>query len=846
MRRRLAVLTCYLLPLLWLFRGVLSQCHIFAFRDSAFYYFPFYLYIERRWADGFPLWNPWDGLGQPLWGDPTAAVVYPLKLFFLLPLEYAHCFAIYVVMHLVIAAYGAYAFARRLKAVPQGAVLAGFTYSLSGQVLFQYCNPIYLVGAAWLPWAMCHFYGIVVHRHGRIEHRKWYSVVGLSLTLCMMTLGGDPQMALHTALCGGLWFVIARWPWAHVRFSWTGWLRRLGQLALACVLGLLLSSIQVFPSQEWVARSDRAENEYPMSLWEVAWNYQATGRWEHRGLWNRETHTSDHARKAYQFSVGPWRWCELFWPNITGQLAPISTRWIKGLPGEGRMWVPSLYLGLLPVLMAIARSRWRRGSLAIRWISWMTLLSVLAAMGEYGLGWLLDEWNYPGADNYQSSSLLRGLGGVYWWMTVTVPNYAEFRYPAKWWTVATLGISVLAARGWPLLSSMDRPRWMNVLGIKFSWTKVLAIALGSSLLLVGFVRVFLVREIPPGTFGPFDAFLSLWHVAQSISHTVCMAVIFFLVLRGKSRRWKTWILVASVVDIMIAQHGMIYSIDEPMRPTRGEHFSMWRESGHQYPVSFRTTRSGDRLREALRHDLETLMPKYHLLTEQRQLNSVSSMRCQSWAQVLELDRELTSPSARKRLRSWFAPNQAGQRAWLASDWQAVAPDTFRMEVWLAEQCRGETDDFHRRPVVELVADKLEFADDKLDVAADWDTIPEQDPTRNQQAVVSEESVCLMAADTPELVKIEVETRERSLLVLRDQYFPGWSAEIITYGGTARPVPIHRVNGVLRGVFIPPGRSVVTFHYSPTSLQWGGLVSLAASLAIVLLLWKQPVDVESDV
>ena len=143
-----------LAPLLWLFRSVLFFGEVFAFRDSAHYYFPLYRFVQESWATGLPLWNPFDGIGQPLLGDPTAAVLYPGKLLFCLPMEYRVCFAIYVVAHLWLAGVGAFYCAQHFRTGWHGALLAGFSYELGGHVLFQYCNPVFSVGAAWLPWGL--------------------------------------------------------------------------------------------------------------------------------------------------------------------------------------------------------------------------------------------------------------------------------------------------------------------------------------------------------------------------------------------------------------------------------------------------------------------------------------------------------------------------------------------------------------------------------------------------------------------------------------------------------------------------------------------------------------------
>ena len=62
-------------------------------------------------------------------------------------------------------------------------------------ILFQYCNVVYLVGAAWLPLGMH-----AVDRWVRLG-RRW-GLWELALVLAMQVLGGDPQAAFLLGLSG--------------------------------------------------------------------------------------------------------------------------------------------------------------------------------------------------------------------------------------------------------------------------------------------------------------------------------------------------------------------------------------------------------------------------------------------------------------------------------------------------------------------------------------------------------------------------------------------------------------------------------------------------------------------
>lgn len=87
---------------------------------------------------------------------------------------------------------------------------------------------------------------------------------------------------------------------------------------------------------------------------------------------------------------------------------------------------------------------------------------------------------------------------------------------------------------------------------------------------------------------------------------------------------------------------------------------------------------------------------------------------------------------------------------------------------------------------------------------------------------------------PNRVEIATESDAPALLVLADNFYPGWRAEIDGHAS-----PIARVNYNQRGVALTGGRHRVLFSYRSTSVLLGLLVS---GISLVLLLWwmnRQP-------
>ena len=77
---------------------------------------------------------------------------------------------------------------------------------------------------------------------------------------------------------------------------------------------------------------------------------------------------------------------------------------------------------------------------------------------------------------------------------------------------------------------------------------------------------------------------------------------------------------------------------------------------------------------------------------------------------------------------------------------------------------------------------------------------------------------------------EATARRPSLLVLTDLHFPGWKARV-----DGRDAPLERVDYLLRGVMVPPGRHRVEFVYEPASWTIARAITLAGLLALVAAL-----------
>ena len=425
------VVTCY--------GRAIFQGEQFAYRDAAHYYYPLYQRVQAEWEAGrWPLWEPEENSGMPLLGNPTAAVLYPGKLVFAL-FPYPLAARLYIMGHTALALAAMLALLRHWGTSWVGSILGSMAYAFGGPVLFQCCNIIYLVGAAWLPLGFR-----AVDRWLRLGRSA--ALAELAVVLAMETLGGDPESAYLTGLCAAGYAAALAWRKGSRSGAGTDgaprWSRQ-GQLVAGILGALVLVTLWVVATLAvaWWAPVYRpappAQGPQPSLPWTpwvgpvvaAAWGLAAVAfvaRWRRlRTAGARPIlmpmlcglvvaavvaaalsaaqllpvleFTAQSGRAAedgphdiYPFSLPPVRVVEFLWPNIFGSASPGNKLWLGTLPLRGAdapVWVPTLYLGGLTLVLVLGGWGLRSERASTPWWTWIaviTIVSLLGSFGEYG------------------------------------------------------------------------------------------------------------------------------------------------------------------------------------------------------------------------------------------------------------------------------------------------------------------------------------------------------------------------------------------------------------------------------------------------------------------------------
>jgi hypothetical protein len=686
------IFICFSVLFLGCYAPALFLGRQFGYRDASHYYYPLNERVQEEWNHGrWPLWEPEENAGMPLLGNPTAAVLYPGKVVFAV-LPYAWAARVYIVAHSALAFLSMLVLMRHWGTSWFGSALSALGYAFGAPIMFQYCNIIYLIGAAWLPLGIR-----AVDRWVR-QGRRW-AMLELAIVLAMQTLGGDPQaayllglisigyslgLAWTRAKSGNLqgpaavhqnlrrpwvwvpvgacslagWFVLtvalAQWlpkmresggpptppfwwmlwaPAAVNAFSgvlglvflvvwWRrGWRFPLGFMALglasAAALAVALSAIQLFPVFEFTQRSSRVAEGGPHEI--------------------------------YAFDIEPYRLVEIALPNILGEQFGGNTYWgeILKIPGvRPKVWTPSLYLGGLTFVLALASLAFRHGPPWRVWFSVIVVVSLLGSLGHYTSPiWmaravgessrspLIHEWlgnlgRIDAADTtpIRLDGFLRdGDGGFYWLLSTVLPGFRQFRFPAKLFTFTALGLAALAGLGWDRVAA-GRTRAMAPLffALMVVTSGLLAGVLYEREAILASFRLIQSRSL----FGPFDPSGGYEAILRSLGQAAIvfgLGFVLVFVARTRPSLAGSAAVIIMTADLMAANARFIVTVPQSVFESTPEVLKIIEaaERTDPSPGPFRihrvpswnppgwyTTASKDRDYELTSWELETMQPKH--------------------------------------------------------------------------------------------------------------------------------------------------------------------------------------------------------------------------------------------
>jgi hypothetical protein len=379
--------------------------------DLFTYFYPYWAEATRALRAGrLPLWNPYLFMGVPFLANSQVGVLYPLNwpLWLLLPPHRSLHWSI--ILHLWLAATGAYALARTsLRLGRLGAWTAGAMLALGGYLGAQVEHVNQLQALAWFPWLLLMFDRATGRRGG-------LAFAGLSAAVSMVLLAGHTQSAFIALVGLALYGLVTdrvdtearagRWRWVAV-------------LSGAVSLGAVLAGAQLLPTFELAGLSVRAAG--------LPFNERVS------------------------FSLHPAYLARALLPGYVHPVEPESIEYVATVGVAGLV---SLLLGVGPLLAALRRRSRGRGLLLL------AMLGLFLALGLYNpLYWPLARF-VPGFAHFRAparwlalwafgAAMLAGVG-------VERVALGQVRPTRRQWAAGGVALALLLAWG-ALGGTVDLP-----------------------------------------------------------------------------------------------------------------------------------------------------------------------------------------------------------------------------------------------------------------------------------------------------------------------------------------------------------------------------------------------------
>jgi hypothetical protein len=770
-----------------------------------------------------PLWNPLVGMGAPLLANYQSALLYPPTWTTLLAYAVAGVggaawwASVLLALHLAWAAWGMARLVARLGLSSLAQIVAGLAYGLSGYLVARAGFLSINAAAAWIPWvllfAMPGSARLLISPASPTASSPPRPNAGLSLPLtaclAMLLLAGHAQTAWYAILLTGVWSAywalrlkpLPGWRSAARSLS-TAWLA----LAAAGLLAAGVSAAQLLPTAELLSLSQRAG----------AVDYKF----------------------AMTYSFWPWRLVTLFAPTFFG--SPVQGDYW----GYGNFWEDALYIGLLPLLLALGTLR--------------RLMRRQPVPGDVPAGLVAFLWAIFGV------ALLFGLGDntpVFPWLYRHVPTFAMFQAPTRWLIWGEIALALLAALG--------VHAWRRPTGRALYWTR-LAVMGGVAVMLGAGLAWSSLGDVSP-SFLRATALMGLWGVGTGLlslaappderaapapppTQKVRIAALEGLETRLRDvtarwaqrlssgnagyplHRWHTAVVAWVALDLLVAGWGL-----NPAAP-----LSLYTRPAAN-ASALADLSQGSRL----------FMPPgdEYFFKYVRFLRFDTFDPGQDWAdlRLAQLaDANLLDGFA---LLNNFDPMLPGRyTAWLdaleqqprpvQADWLRRADVGVQLEVY-----RTAPKGLRLRPIANPArwwwADCAQSA---LDAAAARQALlsrPLHGPLILEgpalppcSSVASSPAPLIQPLDSgydlrnPSYAAAVVETTRPGWLVLADVWYPGWQARI-----DGVPVPMLHADLAFRAVHVEAGRHTVEYLYWPVPFYLGAGLSLA-SLALAGVLWRR--------
>jgi hypothetical protein len=763
-------------------------------RDLTDTYITREFFVVQSYRDGeLPLWNPYTMAGHPIYADGVTRTLSPSLLWYLLfdvPLGYS----IARIAELMAAAIFMYLFLLAIGVGPRGALIGALIFELSAHSMLHLTGLGWWGGLMWLPL-------VILFADRALKRNSVPAAVGAGLLLAAQFFCGYlPNQVYYVAVLG-LYYVLTWWLSRRREASRVGLSRVVFLAAVSLATGLVLAATQWIPSLELLGYSNR----------------KVVG-----------------SELGYVY-LPPWYALTLIFPNIFGSAYDTKTLTLFTALGVSHDHI--LYIGVSGLVAA---------GFAVCWLRWR------GPQCDHGRGVPDGLSSADQVVRVQVFTVILALSlvlmmttPVYVLLTRFVPILKVIRVSVRAGVLFQFAASALAAYGVELLLSAHQEllERMHRVARRLAAASIVILVLGfgvaAVLKVTGFTaeaghgKIAFLRKsaaVLSDQFFSLDRWLFL-----PILFTSLLALVVWLYLRARVKANAVFVAITLLLLVDLFSNGIEFnrSFERSRVFPRTEitDFIKSLPPGRVLvtPSDLETNRRAVSVSAAdkiiappntlLPYEIPTVsgknqqFPKWYreyaaLIEPQNNLSHVVFDRAQSpFFDLLNVRYVLTHAGAtiegyqlRKTAEgiSVYENPRANPRAFFAGGAVGVAGPADALEL-----LRSSTNPPDVVPIEDAGAPRgiSKFAVGKATIIKD---------ARNS-------------------VQIETENEGEGLLVLSDNFYPGWKAAV-----DGSPVEILRANRTMRAVTVPAGRHMVSFEFKPASFWITAFISAIA--AVALLVW----------
>jgi len=794
-----AVVLLFILTVLF-YAPIIFSDRTFVARDNYSFYNPQRFFAAETVSNGsLPLWNPYVGCGMPFQATLQSAVFYPFSaIYYLLPFQKG--FKYFIVLHYFLGALNMFLLMRGWRNDRKTAFFSAMVFAFCGYLASINNNVAFITAGIWLPLVM------LFHHYALKANRLFFSLLAGSV-ISLQIFAGDMSFYLLASLVCTFFYTLF-WSFSasasHPPSRFKPW----GFLGVSWLSAMILAAVQLIPFCELVFNSKRFGG---LTFAEITQN-----------------------------SLHPLEITQLIIPYIFGTALPM-TRWF------GQFWLDTTYMGLFPLffilLFVFFKSNWLKPFL----IS-IAVVSIVLSFGKYN--------------------------PLYFYLYHYLPGISMLKFPVKFFFIASFAFSVMAGKGLSCFLHLVDQKKTSLRLLQGTGCLVMLAATVFAVLSVWKQEFFQYWSRYVSVFEPDISDYVLDTLFYSLNKSIAFSVflggvlllLIFLAARRKISKNVLFVLIVliSFADLTQIPRSNTISVDETVFSQENPTTAFLKKDPSVfriYPLVWLETKDSflhlpgiafEPVYRFMKQALHKNTVMYHNIPSADQYSAILNMRyqnvfhpvvtyfkmglesnvpisyCQKILNLLNI-KYIVSPTEVKGFNFQLVSDN-GVKVYENLE---VLPRAFLVEK--LKVVKNEDAVLHGLQRSDFSPSREAYISERESQKIGSFFL--KDSQSAGGAKIKQSAVFIRQYDA-NFIELELHVKRSGILVLADNYYPGWKAF-----SDEGELPVLRVNYTLRGIPVKGGKQELTLRYRPVSFTIGAWISILGFVLLGAGLWilKKPAE-----